>query len=568
MNKLITSSTDEKTDEIDEILQDAENIILASNGDTKKHIRNKGLIILAIVITILAILLLAFSTVFALININSNKIMNGVFIQGIDVSGLTTDEAKEKVSNIVNKHLACKIVVKRDDFEGVFMPEQLGVTFDADSVINQAYTVGRDGNIFENNYSILNCLLNNYNISTNINFDDEFLSSVISEINKLLPDKVVNPDYYIDDELIKLEMYKKIACIDSMDDLVEVKNELEDRFSDMPKPVELSKLLDDFDNDEPTLVAPVKNATAKKIDLDEIYKNIYKAPVDASYTVDPYVVYPSSNGVDFKISLDEAKEMLKTEQDEYSIPLKTLYPNVTTNQIGNEAFPDMLSSFSTSYTSSGYNRSTNIELAAKKLDGYVLMPGETASYNQIVGQRTKVAGFKEGAAYSNGKVVQEVGGGICQVSSTLYNAVLYANLEIVERYNHGFAPSYVKPGLDATVSWGGPDFKFKNNRDYPIRIRTNTSGKKVRIYIYGLKTDNDYKVVLDAQYVSSVPFTTTYQKDSSLASGQSKIIQSGSNGCKTVTYKYLYDKNGTLVSSECLSRDTYNPHNKIIAVGY
>ena len=196
------------------------------------------------------------------------------------------------------------------------------------------------------------------------------------------------------------------------------------------------------------------------------------------------------------------------------------------------------------------------------------MPGETASYNQIVGQRTKAAGFKEGAAYSNGKVVQEVGGGICQVSSTLYNAVLYANLEIVERYNHGFAPSYVKPGLDATVSWGGPDFKFKNNRDYPIRIRTNTSGKKVRIYIYGLKTDNDYKVVLDAQYVSSVPFTTTYQKDSSLASGQSKVIQSGSNGCKTVTYKYLYDKNGTLVSSECLSRDTYNPHNKIIAVGY
>lgn len=172
-------------------------------------------------------------------------------------------------------------------------------------------------------------------------------------------------------------------------------------------------------------------------------------------------MYPSSNGVDFKISLDEAKEMLKTEQDEYSIPLKTLYPNVTTNQIGNEAFPDMLSSFSTSYTSSGYNRSTNIELAAKKLDGYVLMPGETASYNQIVGQRTKTAGFKEGAAYSNGKVVQEVGGGICQVSSTLYNAVLYANLEIVERYNHGFAPSYVKPGLDATVSWGGPDFKFK-----------------------------------------------------------------------------------------------------------
>ena len=286
MNKLITSSTDEKTDKIDEILQDAENIILASNGDTKKHIRNKGLIIFAIVIAILAILLLAFSTVFALININSNKIMNGVFIQGIDVSGLTTDEAKEKVSNIVNKHLACKIVVKHDDFEGVFMPEQLGVTFDADSVINRSYTVGRDGNIFENNYSILNCLLNNYNISTNINFDDEFLSSVISEINKLLPDKVVNPDYYIDDD-------NNLIITAGKDGVIVDEQEFKK---------ELSKLLNDFDNDEPTLVAPVKNAVANKIDLDEIYKNIYKAPVDASYTVDPYVVYPSSNGVDFKIS--------------------------------------------------------------------------------------------------------------------------------------------------------------------------------------------------------------------------------------------------------------------------
>jgi VanW family protein len=183
MNKLITSSTDEKTDEIDEILQDAENIILASNGVAKKHIKNKSLIIFAIVIAVLAVLLLVFSTVFALININSNKIMNGVFIQGIDVSNLTIDEAKEKVSGIVNKHLACKIVVKRDDFEGVFMPEQLGVTFDVDSVVNEAYMIGRNSNIFENNYSILNCLLNNYSISANINFDDDYLSSVISEIN-------------------------------------------------------------------------------------------------------------------------------------------------------------------------------------------------------------------------------------------------------------------------------------------------------------------------------------------------------------------------------------------------
>ena len=231
--------------------------------------------------------------------------------------------------------------------------------------------------------------------------------------------------------------------------------------------------------------------------------------------------------------MDEAKQILSEEKDEYEIPLKVLYPSVSTNDIGNEAFPDMLSKFSTSFTSSNSNRSTNIRLAAQKING----------------------------------TVQEYGGGICQVSSTLYNAVLYANLEITERTNHGFKPSYVTPGLDATVSWGGPDFKFTNNRDYPVRISCDTSGKILKIYIYGLKRDTDYKVVLESKYVSTVYAKTTYKTDPSLASGETKVIQSGSNGCRTVAYKYLYDSNGTLVSTECLSRDTYNPHNKVIAVG-
>src|SRR5574344_1927690 len=237
--------------------------------------------------------------------------------------------------------------------------------------------------------------------------------------------------------------------------------------------------------------------------------------------------------------MEEAKNIISSSQEEYSIPLKVLYPKVTTNQIGTEAFPDILSDFSTSFATSNYNRSTNIILASREINGFVLMPGETFSYNQVVGQRTSAAGFKEAPAYSSGKVVQEIGGGICQVSSTLYNAVLYSNLEIVERSNHAFKPSYVKPGLDATVSWGGPDFKFKNNRNYPIKIVCDTSGKNVHMYIYGLKMDSDCKVVLDAKYLSTVAAQTVYQTDSSLAPGETKVIQSASNGCKTATYKLL-----------------------------
>lgn len=531
------------------LLEDAESIIAKNDQLMKKH-SHKKLVVFIVIFAILALFILAFSTVFALININNDKIINGIQIQGIDVSNLTAEEATEKVSAIMNSFLDHEITIKHDDFTAVLIPKQFGVSFDVDKAITDAYSIGRSENIFKNNFEILNSLLKNNSIFIDVNYDESIFSSNINEINGLLPDKVVNSDYYVDGTTLYLTRGKDGVAVD------------EEKFKkDVLSNLEMLNLkTSDID-------IPVVNKKATQIDIDAIYKEVHKDPVDAYYTTNPYVVYPSSTGLDFNISLDEAKQILSEEKDEYEIPLKVLYPSVSTNDIGNEAFPDMLSKFSTSFTSSNSNRSTNIRLAAQKINGTVLMPGETFSYNQVVGKRTAAAGFKPAPAYFGGEVVQEYGGGICQVSSTLYNAVLYANLEITERTNHGFKPSYVTPGLDATVSWGGPDFKFTNNRDYPVRISCDTSGKILKIYIYGLKRDTDYKVVLESKYVSTVYAKTTYKTDPSLASGETKVIQSGSNGCRTVAYKYLYDSNGTLVSTECLSRDTYNPHNKVIAVG-
>ena len=208
----------------------------------------------------------------------------------------------------------------------------------------------------------------------------------------------------------------------------------------------------------------------KALDIDAIHSEIYKEASDAYFTQNPYAVYPSENGLDFAISVEEAKAMLQEDKEEYTVPLKTLYPNVTTNMIGQEAFPDLLSSFPTYYSTSDRDRTTNLILAANKINGTVVMPGEVFSYNQVVGERTIAAGYKEAPIYVNGEVVDGLGGGICQVTSTLYNAVVLANLEIVERSNHQFVPSYVKASRDATVVYGSIDFKFKNNRNYPIKI--------------------------------------------------------------------------------------------------
>lgn len=541
---------DEEIIEERQIFNDAEEIITLACKDIEHQKKLKSFLLLLIPLFIFAILVGILSTVFALINRDNETIFSGISIQGIDVSNLTIDEAKRKVSSIIGNHISEEISLQYNDFQTVILPEQFGVSFDVDSAVEQAYSIGKSDSLIKNNYTILSLLLKNYNISPSINYDEDLLNSLIDSINAQLPDRVVNSGYSIDGTNLIITSGKDGILISSSD--------LKD---------EILSFLNDISSKNETINIPVNNVGAEPINLDAIYKDIFKLPVDASYTTNPYVVYPSSNGLDFAISMEEAKAIISNQQDEYTIPLKITYPNVTTNQIGNEPFPDLLSQFSTSFTSSGYNRSNNIILSSAKLNGLVLMPGEEFSYNQAVGQRTRAAGFREAGAYSNGKVVQEVGGGICQVSSTLYNAVLYANLEIVERTNHYFNPGYVKAGLDATVSWGGPDFRFRNNRNYPIRIVTDTSGKKLKVYIYGLKTDDDCTVVLDPRYISSVPYKTTYQNDASLATGETRVVSSGSNGCKTATYKYVYDKNGTLISSECISRDTYSPHNKVVAVG-
>ena len=194
------------------------------------------------------------------------------------------------------------------------------------------------------------------------------------------------------------------------------------------------------------------------------------------------------------------------------------------------------------------------------------MPGEEFSYNKTLGQRTAAAGYKPAGAYVGGKVVNEYGGGICQTSSTLYNTVLLANLEVTSRTNHCYVSSYVPISRDATVSWGTLDFKFKNNRKNPIKIRASASNGVVKVDILGIKQDDDYEVVLDSKVVSSIKFSTKYEENSALEEGKEKIIQNGVNGSIGEAYKIL-KKNGKVVSRTLISRDTYSAKPQIIQKG-
>lgn len=537
------------TKQDEEVLKKAEEIIETAEVQTEK--KNPSIKLRWLIIPIISIvfILLVLSTIFAVFNQNSNLIVKGIHIKGIDVSGLTQEQAKEKVTEAFIESLSADLILTHNGEEIALSPADIYASFDIDEAVNLAYNIGRNGNLFQQNFEIIAAFTSRYNISPGFSYSAELLEEKLTQIEQNLPDYVVQPSYTVEGNELKIQNGKAGILIDRStltSQIVHVLNNLE--------------------NATQKIEIPTISVASDPIDLDAIYQEVHKEAVNAYYTKDPFAVYPSSTGLDFSVSLDEAKAMLTEQKEEYVIPLKVVYPKVTTNDLGSEAFPDLLATYSTTFSTKNTNRSTNIRLATQKINGVVLMPGETFSYNQVVGKRTTANGFKVAAVYSNGEVSEGVGGGICQVSSTLYNAVLLSNLEVTERRNHTFHTGYVPAGQDATVSWGAPDFKFKNNRNYPIRIVATVSGGKITTKIYGLKQADDYTVKISSSIVGSIPYKTTYKTDSSLGASNTKVIQKGSNGLKSVTYKILY-QNGKEVSREVISRDTYQPHNQIIARG-
>lgn len=476
--------------------------------------------------TVLGIVFISFIVIFFILFLgitlyisSSDKIITGIYIKGVEVAGLTKEQAIEKVTNEFNNVLPNNLTVVHGEYETQLNLEDLGTNLNIEEAVNRAYNIGRDSNIFKNMGTIIKNLVSINNLDLNVTVNTEQCTSILNDISTKLPDTVVQSSYYVEGNKLIITRGKSGNVVDVTPSIENIKNKIQDLT---------------YASSKIELVTVAKEPDA--IDIDKIHNEIYKEPVNAYYTTNPYVVYPHENGVDFNISVDEANAMLNEVKDEYEIPLKYTAPSVTTNMIGTEAFPDLLAKFSTNYNARDTDRTTNLRLAAEKINGTVLMPVETFSYNTVVGERTIAAGYKEAAMYQNGEVVDGLGGGICQISTTLYNAVLYSNLEIVERRNHQFVPSYASAGRDATVVYGSIDFRFKNTRNYPVKILCTVSGGVAKCEIYGLKENPDYDVEIT-----------------------SRVTQTTATSIKSETYKTVR-QNGQVISSERINKDTYKRH--------
>lgn len=297
-------------------------------------------------------------------------------------------------------------------------------------------------------------------------------------------------------------------------------------------------------------------------DFDLLYQQVFVEPQNATLSKETFDITPSVTGVSFDVAAAKQSYAALAEGESCTIPLTKTEPDVTTEKLKSSLFSDVLGSVTT--TIGGIpNRVSNVKNAARYCNQVILLPGETFSYCDTVSPFTEARGYLPAPAYVGGASVDQIGGGICQVSSSIYYAALKANLEIVERHAHMYAVGYVPDGMDATVYSSSLDFRFKNNTEYPIKIVTSTSKRSLTVTLYGTKANSNYVVMTNVRN-STTNYEVVYEPDATVPVGTTVQKVTPYTGRTVEVYRNLYSGNGTLISSTLESSNTYKKRDEVI----
>lgn len=525
-------------------------------GDLRNNTYKKTRIII-IITTVLLFVVIAF-TVFAVVNRFNSGIYPNVYFRDINLSGKSVREIDKILHDYSNKVYNKTIVVKQNDKMLLEVnSEDIGLSINQVQTQKEILDFARSGNIILDNFNILKALILGKTIDIKYDIDTQKASATVDKILSLMDGRVKDDNYTIADNMLIIT--KGVIGVDVN------KEELLQDLAD--------GLLQDNKVFEYVLKTFIREST--ELDVDVLYSNVAKKAVDARIdeTQKPAIFIAHENGID--LDKQELREVLqldenKVEGKEIQFKLEIIPPEVKLADLKYDRYEDLLGTYSTLFSTSAANenRNTNIQVAAKYINGTIVMPGTVFSFNNTVGDCGSAArGFKMATVFSGGKVEQGMGGGVCQVSSTLYNAVIYANLEIVARDNHGYTVSYVDCGRDATIYYPYLDFKFKNNRAYPIKVVTSYDpAGKLTTSIYGTKEENEYDVSIESYVLTRIPRSTTYVKDNTLLVGTEKTDIIGQDGFTSIAYKVM-KQDGKIVKKVVLSNDTYSPMNNVVLVG-
>ena len=470
----------------------------------------------------------------------------GMKAGAIDVGGMSLEQAQQAI-DAAGPSLLDGQAITLTIYDTDYTIDIASVTTGLDSAASaqDAYDYTHTGSLTTRVGHALSALLGQGEAPLSVSVNDEALAARLDEIAAEALTEPVDPSWTIEGDTLIIDTGKPGVQFDRD----AVSQQVTDKIRTM-----------DFQ----PLTVEVTTSDPAAVDIDQIGAEAATEPQNATVDKsDGTTILPSVDGITFDV--EQARQIIGDGSEQtYEIPITRTPATVSADDLAAVLFRDTLASTSTSLNSGNKPRTNNVRLACENINGTILNPGDEFSYNEVVGERTAERGFQSAGAYANGQLIDEVGGGVCQPSSTLYMAVLRADLEVTERHNHSLTVAYTPLGEDATVSWGGPDFCFRNNTDYPIKIVAYQSGDAMYIELIGTKI-SDKTVSLSTEILETLEYSTIEQTDSSLAPGERQTKQSGATGYKTVTYKTVTENGES--TTEVANHSSYKKRDRIVLVG-
>ena len=474
------------------------------------------------------------------------NVFPGVTVGTIPVGGMSRSAAVDKIekeSGALYEGQNVSVTIYETTYD--IPVEDVLQSVDSEQSAANAFAVGRTGNPFVRMWNVIKAAAGKNEAQIAATVDEDGLTKTLEDIASKALTEPVEPTWEIGTDTMTIYAGKPGVNFDS----AAVEQVLDEKIRLM-----------DF---EPYEVS-VELSETPQIDIDKIAEQVIGDPVSATVSKeDGKTIIPEKVGVQFDV--EEARTIIGDGSAEsYEIPVTTTAAKVTAEKLEEVLFRDTLASCSTSLNEGNVPRTNNVRLASAAINGTILNPGEEFSYNNVVGERTTERGYQSAGAYSGNEIIDEVGGGVCQPSSTLYMAVLRADLEVTQRVNHSFTVAYTPLGEDATVSWGGPDFCFKNDTDYPIKILAEQSNGQLTMTIVGTKT-SDKTVTTRTEVIETYTPQRIEKKDNSMMVGQSRVEVSGIPGYSTRTYKIITENGQT--TEELANTSNYIKRDEVVYVG-
>lgn len=488
-----------------------------------------------------------------------DAILPHVSISGLDVSGMTQDQAADALKNALAEESGDPITlnISCEGWSGQLSAADLAV--DQEATVQAAMQAGEGPFLARGGQYLAHLLGAGSQVELALQDQQPALTTLLEDMERQVGD-VTMAHWQVSGQTLELTKGVTGLAADEEQAVQLLHQALDQGFAQKFGQGEQNVTVD--------VDLPVTQTPPQEPDFDAVHQDVYTEPKDAALDGTTHEIVAESVGLDFDPAQLKAAYDQAGEGETVSIPLTVTQPKETKASLSAKLFRDLLGKGTTKVGGSAA-RKNNVALSAKACNGVILLPGEVFSYNGTTGSRSADKGYQAAPVYVGGASTDEVGGGICQTSSTIYYAVLHTTLEVVERRSHMYNTGYVPAGMDATVYYGSTDFRFKNNTNYPVKIVTESydqgGSRYLTVKIYGTNETGTYAVPKSTTYDQVTP-TTQYKADSSIPRGTTQVDrkQNPYTGVKAKTVRYVYNKDGSLKEEQTMGASTYKMRPKTI----